>query len=64
MILLFYGDEGQTGDVSLSREAMAVMSLSGDMLWGHRAQFGKGGFDTWFHAAVWEAQTESLYLLA
>lgn len=59
LILLFYGDEGQTGDISLSREAMTVMSLSGETLWGHRTQFGgKGGFDTWFHAAVWEGRDE------
>jgi len=59
LMLLFYGDEGQTGDISLSREAMVVMSSSGETLWGHRTQFGgKECFDTWFHAAVWEGRDD------
>ncbi len=57
-ILLFYDDQGQTGDDVLSREAMAVMSLTGEYRWGHATSFGPEALDTWFHAAVWEGPDE------
>lgn len=59
LILLFYSDQGQTGNVHLSREAMAVMSAAGEYLWGHWSQFGsEEALTTWFHAAVWEGPDE------
>lgn len=55
MVVLFYGDQGQTGYDALSHEAMAVISTNGEFLWGHWSHFGsEEALNTWFHAAVWE----------
>jgi hypothetical protein len=48
-IVAFYGDEGQTGDVLMSRHAMSVFDHSGNFVWGHTSQFPEGQrLDTFF----------------
>jgi hypothetical protein len=57
-ILVFYNDEGQTGDVDLSREGLAVFSSSGEFLWGQVSQFPDEHLAVWFHAAAFTSAQE------